>query len=517
MQVLKTVIGLRTALSEQGKERTIGLVPTMGALHLGHASLIKQAKSENDLVVVSIFVNPLQFAPEEDLQNYPRQLEQDYQLCLDLGVNLVFAPNAAEMGIHSTERQTQVIPAENLTSSLCGVFRRGHFTGVATIVTKLLNIVSPNVAYFGEKDFQQLVIIRRLVEELKLPVLIKACPTIREESGLAVSSRNSYLSEQDKKEAAILYKALSAAKQSFESGERNAYSLLEIAKKVLQAAPNLKVEYIEFVHTQTLAPLKTVQDRGLLAVAAYLGSTRLIDNIQLNARKPIIAIDGPAGAGKSTVTRRVAQELGLLYLDSGAMYRAVTWLVIKSAISPTDQVAIAELVSQVQIELMPTDSLYYSTEVYVNGQRVTEEIRSPEVTSLVSTIAAIASVRTVLVALQKAYGEQGGVIAEGRDIGTDVFPDAELKIFLTASVAQRVKRRQKDLQNQGNLNVDLEKLAQDIQQRDYLDSNRSISPLRQAPDALKLITDELSLEQVCQKIVNLYRERHQLSHIQQVI
>jgi len=505
MRILKTVLGLRTALHQKGKT-VVGLVPTMGSLHSGHISLIKRARAENDLVVVSIFVNPLQFGPLEDLQHYPRQLEQDTQLCLELGVDFIFAPSVSEMGIELERLQTEVVPAKDFTSSLCGPWRDGHFKGVATIVTKLFNIISPDVAYFGEKDAQQLVIIKRLVEDLRFPVEIKACPTVREASSLACSSRNVYLSVEDKKEASKLYAALLAAKSAFESGQRAASFLIEVAKEFLQlSAPKLKLQYLELVHPETLAPLDIIEDVGLLAIAAYLGSTRLIDNIKLNTRQPIIAIDGPAGAGKSTVTRKIAQQLNLLYLDTGAMYRAVTWLINSAGIALDDHISIAELVSDVQLELIPTNSEKYSCEVYVNQQRVTQEIRSREITNLVSQVAAIASVRKVLVQLQKDYGKKGGVIAEGRDIGTAVFPDAQLKIFLTASVNERAKRRQRDLENQGQLNIDLEKLTQDIERRDYLDSHRSISPLRQAADAIELITDHLTLDEVCERIISLYK------------
>jgi pantoate ligase/cytidylate kinase len=264
------------------------------------------------------------------------------------------------------------------------------------------------------------------------------------------------------------------------------------------------LQYLELVDPNNLKQLETIEDTGVIAIAGYFGSTRLIDNILLNAQKPIVTIDGPAGAGKSTVTRKLAKELGLLYLDTGAMYRAAAWLIKSQAIALEDHVSIAEVMASMQLELLPCDSSKYSCEVYLNQQRITEQIRSLEVTSLVSQIAAIASVRTVLVKLQKELGKKGGLIAEGRDMGTEVFPQASLKIFLTASVAERARRRFKDLQNQGIEKVSLEELIHQITQRDHQDSTRKISPLRKAQDAVEIITDDLNLDQVCVNIVDLY-------------
>ncbi len=354
MRLFKTVAGLRTYLASVRENQTIGLVPTMGALHEGHISLIRRAMSEVDRVVVSIFVNPLQFSPQEDLAKYPRQLETDAQLCEQLGVAAIFAPTTDEMGINSTsEPSTQVIPPAQMLSVLCGPFRPGHFQGVATIVTKLLTIVEPNMAYFGEKDGQQLAIIRRLVKDLNLPVVIKGCPIIREPSGLAYSSRNQYLTATQQQEAIALYKGLQAAKQAFITGERETQALISCVKEQLTSHSAIEVQYIECVHAQTLEPLDTIEETGLLAIAAYIGSTRLIDNIILRVRQPIIAIDGPAGAGKSTVTRQVALALNLTYLDTGAMYRAMAWLVLHSDIATEDESAIAELVSQATLEFIP--------------------------------------------------------------------------------------------------------------------------------------------------------------------
>ena len=508
MRLYQTVSHLRSDLAKERENKTIGLVPTMGALHPGHFSLIKSAVSENDLVVVSIFVNPLQFTPTEDLQQYPRSLDLDSQICSQLGVDIVFAPTEEEMGIVTVDKShtvTMVVPPVAMTSVLCGPVRPGHFPGVATIVTKLFGIVQPTYAYFGEKDAQQLAIIRRLVADLNLPVEIRSCPIVREPSGLAYSSRNKYLSETEKQQGVSLSQSLQKAHQAFCDGEKNAAKLITIVQQELESVSGIKVQYIELVHPDTLIPLTAIEDKGLLAIAAFVGSTRLIDNMVLRQRKPIIAIDGPAGAGKSTITRSLAQILGLLYLDTGAMYRAVTWLVMKSAISLTDEMAIANLVRKAKLDLIPTN-YPHPTRVKINGEEVTEAIRTPQVTANVSEIAAQAAVRKELVKQQQRLGEKGGIIAEGRDIGTHVFPDAEIKIFLTASVEERSKRRWQDLKNQGIQDIDLQQLEQDIEKRDYLDSHREIAPLQQASDAIVINTDGLTIEEVTNKIIGLYRE-----------
>ncbi len=508
MRLFKTVAGLRTYLDSLNENQTIGLVPTMGALHQGHISLIRRAMSELDQVVVSIFVNPLQFSPQEDLSKYPRQLETDAKLCEELGVAAIFAPTLPEMGINSTSGpSTQVLPPSQMLSVLCGPFRPGHFPGVATIVTKLLTIVNPNVAYFGEKDAQQLAIIRRLVKDLNLPVVIKGCPIIREPSGLAYSSRNQYLTADQKQEAIALYQGLQGAKQVFLTGERQTQVLINTVQEQLNNYSAIKVQYIECVHPQTLQPLDSIEETGLLAIAAYVGSTRLIDNIILRVRQPIIAIDGPAGAGKSTVTRQVAKALNLTYLDTGAMYRGMAWLVLHSDLATEDESAIAELVSQGTLEFIPPRD-QQPPQVIINGENVTQAIRTPQVTALVSTISAYAAVREKLVTYQQELGKLGGIVAEGRDIGTNVFPDAEVKIFLTASVQERARRRLKDFQAQGEDNITLQQLEKDIQQRDYQDTHRTLAPLRKASDAIELNTDGLSIEEVINKIIDMVKSKN---------
>jgi len=346
-----------------------------------------------------------------------------------------------------------------------------------------------------------------LVADLNLVVEIVGCPIVREASGLAYSSRNQYLSAEQKEQAAVLYRALQQAENRFRAGEQNATSLIAAAMTEVASVRAVELEYIELVHPKTLAPLDKIDTQALLAIAARLGSTRLIDNMVLRNRQPIVAIDGPAGAGKSTVTRQVAETLGLLYLDTGAMYRAVTWLVLQSGISIDDEPAIAELVSQCEIKLETSDTSQMQVRVWINQQEVTQAIRSLEVTSQVSAIAAQSAVRQALVKQQQRWGETGGVVAEGRDIGTHVFPDAEVKIFLTASVEERARRRQKDLKNQGQTDVSLEQLKQAIQERDDKDSNRNLAPLRKAADAIEIQTDTLSIVEVTHNIISLYHQK----------
>ncbi|MGH2412843.1 MAG: bifunctional pantoate--beta-alanine ligase/(d)CMP kinase, partial [Microcystaceae cyanobacterium] len=474
----------------------------------GHMSLIEHAIAENDIVVVSIFVNPLQFGPAEDFQKYPRSWDEDYRLCEQLGVDILFTPTLEEMSLSQGQdappATTTVVPSTAMMSVLCGPFRPGHFTGVATIVTKLLNIVQPTTAYFGEKDAQQLTIIRALVKDLDLPVEIRGCPIVRELSGLAYSSRNQYLTEPEKEQALALSRGLQQAQNAFRTGERSTLQLVEIVKQELALIPQIKIQYVELVEPQTLIPLEKIETAGLLAIACYIGSTRLIDNVILRQRQPIIAIDGPAGAGKSTVTRQVAQRLGFMYLDTGAMYRAVTWLVMQSGIGRDDESAIAELVSGVTIELIPANSPDVLTQVRIDGKDVTDAIRTPEVTANVSAISAQVAVRRALVQQQQRYGERGGIVAEGRDIGTQVFPDAELKIFLTASAQERARRRLQELKDRGEEEINLEQLERDIQKRDYLDSSRPISPLQRAADAIEINTDGLSIEAVTEQIISLF-------------
>ena len=510
MRLLKTVVGLQCWREQQSG--AIGLVPTMGALHEGHLSLIRRARRDNDLVVVSIFVNPLQFGPGEDLDAYPRTLEQDTARCEAAGVDCIFAPTVWDLygpRGNAPEDLVTVVPPSSLSTPLCGQFRPGHFNGVATVVTKLISLVGPRRSYFGQKDAQQLAILRRLVHDLNLPGAVIGCPIVREADGLALSSRNQYLGEQERRQAAILYRGLERAKRQFkEAGVRSQHSLARIVFEYLRTEPAVTPQYVELVDPYTLKSLEKIETVGMLAVAAFVGTTRLIDNVVLRARQPIVAIDGPAGAGKSTVARQLANKLGLLYLDTGAMYRAFTWYVLSQGCDPTDEVAVAELLPKCEIELVATQSEAgpQPPEVRVNDTVVTQAIRSAEVTAQVSAVAAQGMVRQALVKQQMQYGLAGGVVADGRDIGTHVFPDAELKIFLTASVEERARRRQQDLAKQQQPVPDLMDLAQAISERDHKDSTRAISPLQRADDAIEVVTDALTVEGVLDKLLTLYEE-----------
>ena len=256
----------------------IGFVPTMGALHLGHQSLIDRARQENTLVIVSVFVNPLQFGASEDLDRYPRQLEIDRAICEAAGVDALFVPSPDSMGINDI---TQVIPPPLMLSGLCGRTRTGHFQGVATIVVKLLNLVQPDRAYFGEKDAQQLAIIRRIVTDLNIPVDIVGCPTVRAESGLALSSRNQYLSPTGRSQAAVIYRSLQQAQILASAGEIEATSILAAVKTELATVPEFQLEYLELVDRHTLQSIHTIDRSALIAIAGRLENTRLIDNIMI--------------------------------------------------------------------------------------------------------------------------------------------------------------------------------------------------------------------------------------------
>ena len=261
------------------RSQSIGFVPTMGALHVGHQSLIDRARHENTLVIVSIFVNPLQFGPTEDLDRYPRQVEIDRAMCETAGVDVLFLPTPESMGIRDI--LTQVIPPPLMISGLCGRTRPGHFQGVATIVTKLLNMIQPDRAYFGEKDAQQLAIIRKVVTDLNLPVDIVGCPTLRADSGLAHSSRNQYLSSTGKVQAAVIYRSLKQAQALVASGETHPQMILAAVMTELGKVPEFQLEYLELVNPETLQSIEVVDGSVLIAIAGRIENTRLIDNIAI--------------------------------------------------------------------------------------------------------------------------------------------------------------------------------------------------------------------------------------------
>lgn len=258
------------------KESSIGFVPTMGALHAGHATLLEAARREDDFVVASIFVNPLQFDRKEDLETYPRTWDEDLRMCDERGVDLVFAPTSGEL--YPTEQLTFVdVPA--LDDYLCGKFRPGHFRGVATVVLKLFNIVQPDRAYFGEKDAQQLAVIRRMVQDLNVPVTIVPVPTVREQDGLALSSRNKHLTASQRQIAPVLSRALRHALDSIRGGERSVAVIRRSVQPLFAAHPEVRLEYFEVTNPKTLTPLDHVDGPALIAGAIWIGSTRLIDNM----------------------------------------------------------------------------------------------------------------------------------------------------------------------------------------------------------------------------------------------
>jgi pantoate--beta-alanine ligase len=276
MRTVTSFSELRTdRLSLKGK---VGLVPTMGYLHEGHLSLVRQAKAECDHIIITIFVNPTQFSPKEDLSNYPRDLERDLSLLEPLGVDLVWNPSAEEM--YPPGYQTWV-EVEALTNPLEGAMRPGHFKGVTTIVAKLFNTTQPHKAYFGQKDAQQAAVIRKMVRDLNFPLEVVVCPTVREADGLAMSSRNKYLNETERQAATALFRSLSAAKGLFESGERDAEALRRKMKEVIEAEPLAQLQYVSCADYDTLEELDTLKGKTLLSMAVFIGKTRLIDNFVL--------------------------------------------------------------------------------------------------------------------------------------------------------------------------------------------------------------------------------------------
>ncbi|MEW6410582.1 MAG: pantoate--beta-alanine ligase [Nitrospirota bacterium] len=258
------------------KGRIIGFVPTMGFLHEGHLSLIREAKKVSDVVIVSIFVNPTQFGPAEDYEQYPRDLTGDIEKVESTGGDIVFVPPVSEM--YPTGYLTYV-DVERITDTLCGSSRPGHFKGVATVVTKLFNIVKPHRAFFGQKDYQQTVVIRRMVRDLNMGVEIIVCPTVRELDGLAMSSRNSYLNPQERKAATVLYRSLKTAEEIIKAGERDTSVIYDKIQQIIIAEPLCSIDYINIVHPETLEDIKSITEKTVLALAVRIGSTRLIDNI----------------------------------------------------------------------------------------------------------------------------------------------------------------------------------------------------------------------------------------------
>lgn len=280
MEVVKTIKKVRELVDTARKAgKTIGFVPTMGALHAGHMSLINNAVNRCDFVIVSIFVNPTQFAPSEDFDQYPRDLEADSAKCKQAGVDVIFAPDADQM--YPCENVSWV-NVEKVTANLCGLSRPTFFRGVATVCTKLFNIVRPDVAFFGQKDAQQAIVIKRMVQDLNMPLTIEVCPTVREKDGLALSSRNQYLSQEQRKEALLINKALKNCESMIQFGERNCKTLINKIHEILDQGKQVDIDYIKIVDIETVEDIEQIAQKALIAVAAKVGNTRLIDNIMID-------------------------------------------------------------------------------------------------------------------------------------------------------------------------------------------------------------------------------------------
>jgi pantoate--beta-alanine ligase len=260
------------------KEKTIAFVPTMGYLHEGHLALMREGKNRGDKLIISIFVNPTQFGPAEDYEQYPRDMQRDLKLAQKVGVDIVFTPSSQEMYPDGFQTSVEV---EGVTQNLCGISRPGHFRGVTTIVAKLFNIVKPHLALFGQKDYQQLVTIKRMVEDLNMDIEIIGVPTVRERDGLAMSSRNTYLSPKKRKEAAKLYRALREGEELFRQSERNAAVILTTVREIIEEAKPTTIDYIKICDAHTLEDIEEIKNEAIIAVAVQIGKTRLIDNIIL--------------------------------------------------------------------------------------------------------------------------------------------------------------------------------------------------------------------------------------------
>ncbi|RLA98134.1 MAG: pantoate--beta-alanine ligase [Deltaproteobacteria bacterium] len=284
MEVIKSPSEMQQRASAWRREgKVIAFVPTMGYFHEGHLSLMREGRKRGDVLVVSIFVNPTQFGPGEDFDRYPRDMERDLRMAEEVGVDVIFAPTVEEMYPEGYQTYVEV---EKVTKYLCGLSRPGHFRGVTTVVTKLFNIVKPHVALFGQKDYQQLITIQRMVKDLNMDVEIVGMPTVREEDGLAASSRNVYLSPEERKAALSLHRSLRRAEELFSEGVRESQRILEEVKKVLEAEPLVKIDYVHVCDPETLEDIEgPIGERALVAVAAKVGITRLIDNTLVGGRK----------------------------------------------------------------------------------------------------------------------------------------------------------------------------------------------------------------------------------------
>ncbi len=479
----------------------INFIPTMGNLHDGHKKLISTAKNSNfNINLVSIFINPLQFDNKADLENYPKSIDNDITIAFSNGADVIFIPSTVDIYPPNDNNIEYIKASEELSSALCGLKRTGHFDGVCTVVYRLLNLVKPKNLYLGEKDWQQLLILKNLISEKKLNINIQSIPTQRDFDGIPLSSRNIRLSKNERQLIRLFSNELFLAKKHFK--QEKTMNLKKIIKKI--ESKNILIEYLEHLHPYSLQKATLKDNISILAGAIKCGETRLIDHVFLMKRSPIIAIDGPAGSGKSTVTKLIAKKLKLLYLDTGAMYRALSWFLIRENINYQKENELNKILRDISIVFKSNANA--NQDVFINDYCVTKEIRSQEISSIVSKISSIKEIREYLVEEQRKIGESGGLVAEGRDVGTTVFPDAELKIFLTASIDERAKRRKTDLENKDSKLIDFNQLKELIKKRDFEDSNREISPLRKAKDAIELITDGYSINEVADRIIDFYNE-----------
>lgn len=278
MSLVKTVEALKNSLESHGRrQKTLGFVPTMGYLHEGHLSLIREAKRNNDLAAVSVFVNPTQFAPEEDFEKYPRNIERDYELCVSAGADIVFNPEVGE--VYPAAASTYVEVTGALTQTLCGVSRPSHFKGVTTVVNILLNMVGPDQIYLGQKDAQQALIIKEMIRNLCIPVKLNVCPIIREADGLAMSSRNAYLNAEERKQAVVLYKSLQAGEELVKKGIISVPQIVKTIRGEIANAPLAVIDYVEILDSHSLKEIDTINGEVLAAAAVKFGKTRLIDNL----------------------------------------------------------------------------------------------------------------------------------------------------------------------------------------------------------------------------------------------
>ncbi len=477
----------------------INFVPTMGNLHKGHLELIQQSyKDGSNETLVSIFINPLQFNDKKDFKNYPKTIGKDIKLAFSSGANAIFLPSENEiLNIKSLIYQKA---CKKLSSNLCGKSREGHFDGVCTIVLRMLKIINPKKIFLGEKDWQQLIILKNMIKELNLKVEVKSITTQRDADGVPYSSRNNLLTTSERKDLQFFSEELKKAKKSFTVNK--AINLKEINKSF--ETKNLKIEYLQHLSAFSLNESIDKENITILAGAMLCGSTRLIDHVFLMKRKPIIAIDGPAGSGKSTVTKLIAKKLDFIYLDTGAMYRALSWFLIDQKINYKNVNILQECLKELNIVFKT--NLNSDQDIFINNICVTDKIRSQKISSIVSSFASISKVREFLVKEQRKIGDKGGLVAEGRDIGTTVFPKAEIKIYLTASIYERAKRRKIELEQQGQ-EINFNKLKDQIKQRDLDDSTRNISPLVKAEDAIEIITDNHTADQIADKIIQIFYEK----------